>query len=178
MHILYFHIALVLMLTASLTSCATLSKQQCETGQWRQIGQKDGEQGHELEHFKHHRKACKDHGIKPDHHAYLQGREIGLRSFCTIETQFKRGLSGKEYKHVCEKFNEAALRHAYQKGQALNEVQTALFKAREQLNEVEMKSLNRNISRAEEQRLSEEQIRLEQEIERLERQEQTLTGPY
>ena len=84
-----------------LAGCATLDKEQCMRGDWRELGVKDGVSGEPAARIEEHRKACAEHGIRPDERLYMAGRAEGLREYCRIDNAFQSGLKGKQYKGVC-----------------------------------------------------------------------------
>lgn len=84
-----------------LAGCATLSKEECLSGNWRELGMKDGLNGEPAARIEEHRKACTEHGIRPDENQYLAGREEGLQEYCQIDNAFKSGLKGRRYNGVC-----------------------------------------------------------------------------
>ena len=84
-----------------LSSCATMSKEECLKGDWRGLGIKDGINGEPAIQIEEHRKACAEHGIRPDEKLYMDGRDKGLREYCLIDNAFRSGLSGRQYKGVC-----------------------------------------------------------------------------
>jgi len=84
-----------------LTGCATLNKEECLSGDWRELGLKDGINGEPAARIEEHRKACSEQGIRPDEKLYLAGRAEGLREYCQIENAFQSGLKGRQYKGVC-----------------------------------------------------------------------------
>ena len=89
-------------LVGLLAGCATLSKSQCQTGDWRAIGQADGMNGYSLARLDEHREACSKHGVTVDAGLYTAGRDLGLRSYCTTQNASKVGLAGRSYQNVCE----------------------------------------------------------------------------
>ena len=84
-----------------LTGCATLNKEECMRGDWRDLGMKDGLNGEPATQIEQHSKACAEHGIRPDERQYMEGRAEGLREYCQIENAFRSGLNGKQYQGVC-----------------------------------------------------------------------------
>ena len=84
-----------------LAGCATLDKEACMRGDWRELGVKDGVNGEPAARIEEHRKACAEHGVRPDERLYLAGRAEGLREYCRIDNAFQSGLKGKPYKGVC-----------------------------------------------------------------------------
>ena len=94
--------------TACLMSCATLNKSECETGDWRSIGLKDGSLGKVSDsRLADHSKACGKHGVRLDSEQYLGGYNDGLKSYCTTDVGFETGSDfgktsySKSYKGVC-----------------------------------------------------------------------------
>ena len=84
-----------------LAGCATLSKEECRSGNWREFGVRDGLKGEPAARIEEHRKACAEHGIRPDERRYLAGREEGLREYCRIDNAFQSGLEGRPFTGVC-----------------------------------------------------------------------------
>ena len=85
-----------------LAGCATLSKPQCQTGDWYNVGQNDGRSGYTMARLDEHREACSKHGVVIDQATYTAGRELGLKSYCTIDNAATVGLAGRSYSGVCE----------------------------------------------------------------------------
>jgi hypothetical protein len=79
-----------------LSSCASLSPEQCKTADWRQIGFSDGASGTLAGRINDHAKACAEHGIRPHLDDYLRGREQGLLSYCRPDNGFAVGRGGNE----------------------------------------------------------------------------------
>jgi hypothetical protein len=77
-----------------LASCASLSPEQCQNADWRQIGYADGANGLPGSRIQDHASACAKIGAKPDMEAYLSGRMEGLVSYCQPENGFDVGRRG------------------------------------------------------------------------------------
>ena len=88
-------------LCAGLGGCASLSESECKEGDWRSIGFKDGRSGQPVVRIQDHVKACKKHGIHPDPALYTEGRQSGLRLYCTPKSGYNTGLYGRTYYNVC-----------------------------------------------------------------------------
>jgi hypothetical protein len=84
-----------------LSGCATLNKEACLSGDWRGLGMKDGVNGESAARIEKHRKACAEHGVRPDEKLYMDGRAEGLREYCQIDNAFQSGLKGRQYQGVC-----------------------------------------------------------------------------
>jgi hypothetical protein len=84
-----------------LAGCATLNKEACLSGNWRELGVKDGINGEPAIQIEKHRKACAEHGIRPDEKLYMAGRAEGLQEYCQLDNAFQSGLKGRQYQGVC-----------------------------------------------------------------------------
>lgn len=102
-----------------LSGCATMSKDECLTVDWRTIGYEDGVAGHNGDRIASHRKACADHGVTPDLDAYQAGRQQGLREYCRAENGFHVGASGATYVGACPPELAPAFAVAYESGREL-----------------------------------------------------------
>jgi len=85
-----------------LASCATLSQEQCEAGDWRAIGFNDGADGRPADRISSHAEACSEYGISVDNALYQTGRADGLRVYCRLSNAERKGRSGERYFGVCE----------------------------------------------------------------------------
>lgn len=85
-----------------LAGCATLSKSQCQTGDWQQIGFNDGARGQTSSLFADHQKACSGHGISINRTQYMQGYNRGLQQYCTPAKAAEVGVAGHTYRNVCQ----------------------------------------------------------------------------
>ena len=117
------YIVLVL-LAASLGGCATMSADECATGNWIAVGFEDGARGYTSEQFSKHRQACAKHGVTADMQAYQQGRSQGLVEFCQPGRGFDFGSNGGQYKGVCSVELEPGFLDAYRVGQRLYTLRT------------------------------------------------------
>ncbi|HYD80827.1 MAG TPA: DUF2799 domain-containing protein [Paucimonas sp.] len=91
----------ILRLAAGLTAaallggCASLSKDECLSANWRQIGFSDGAKGLPNKQIEKHGKACAEHGVQVDLDEYLSGRQQGLQTYCQPANGFLVGRSGE-----------------------------------------------------------------------------------
>jgi outer membrane murein-binding lipoprotein Lpp len=95
------HVFIILLGMLILVGCATLNKEECLGGKWRELGAKDGINGEQAIQIEKHRKACAEHGIRPDEKLYMAGHAEGLQEYCQIDNAFRSGLEGRQYKGVC-----------------------------------------------------------------------------
>lgn len=92
----------------TVSSCATMNKDECLTADWKTIGYGDGTNGYEASRIAQHTSACAEHKIRPDLNAYNQGRDQGLNQYCIPSTGYNKGASGYRYNGVCSGHNEGA----------------------------------------------------------------------
>ena len=62
--------------------CASISKQECELGEWEQMGQVDGTKGLGEAQVLKYIKGCRKHNAIVDKRRYLKGLHLGLTDFC------------------------------------------------------------------------------------------------
>ena len=60
------------------SGCASLSKEECQTADWRTIGYEDGVQGRPEARIGEHRKACAEHGVALELETYRSGWDEGV----------------------------------------------------------------------------------------------------
>jgi|SRR6478672_11850504 len=113
-----------------LGSCATMSAEQCQAGDWSGQGYADGAAGLAMSRLNEHAEACAKHGITPNATVYAEGREHGLVQYCTWERGFREGRTGASYAGVCPSNMEAGFLPAYQDGQIVHQADQALMDAR------------------------------------------------
>ena len=99
-----------------MTGCATMSKSECNTADWRTIGYEDGSAGYSAERMAQHRKACADHGVRLALDDYQDGRQQGLREYCQPQNAYRVGAYGGNYRGVCPADLEPAFMAAYESG--------------------------------------------------------------
>lgn len=84
-----------------LSGCATLSETECASGNWQQIGYKDGKSGRDSDYIIKHESACIEYGVQLDRVAYEAGRQQGLTRYCTADNGFSRGSRGSSPNLSC-----------------------------------------------------------------------------
>jgi hypothetical protein len=104
--------------------CASMSKDECMTTDWRTVGYEDGVAGYSGSRIADHRKACAKYGVAPDLDAYQSGRTSGLREFCVPQNGFHVGAHGGTYNGVCSAQLEPAFLDAYETGRELRRLRT------------------------------------------------------
>jgi hypothetical protein len=113
--------ALLAIALAATSGCAPVSKSECQTGDWYDIGVRDGARGYGEERFLENAQACAKHGITADRERWLDGRMQGLQRYCTPHNAFEVGARNESYGGVCRQFNEDGFMRAYSAGRDLAE---------------------------------------------------------
>jgi hypothetical protein len=126
-------ITFLLMFTLGLNGCASLSKEQCLAGNWRDIGHRDGRQGYKPESLDAHNKACAEYGVTVNRDEYQQGYNEGIQTYCSPVNGRYLGERGSSYNYVCPADKEAAFLHQYRYGRELYEAQHKIKTARDDL---------------------------------------------
>ncbi|AKH99312.1 Protein of unknown function (DUF2799) [Hoeflea sp. IMCC20628] len=110
-------IALLIAVCALITSCQTLSKEECAVADWRVIGEQDGASGYNpQDRFAKHVKACTKAGVAADQTLWYQGYQKGLPRYCTPLNGLTVGSQGKSYANVCPLDLEPGFREGYDLG--------------------------------------------------------------
>lgn len=115
---------ILLCLAATLSGCATYSREECDSGNWDRIGIKDGEDGRLPDKFKQHAKACKLERSEANQSIYLAGRAKGLASYCTSARGYREGALGQTYLGTCPANLEAEFQKGYKTGKRMQEAES------------------------------------------------------
>lgn len=114
--------ALVLLACLVLTSCQTMSKEECAVADWRVIGEQDGAAGYNpQDRFARHVNACTKAGVAADQTAWYQGYQQGLPRYCTPLNGLSVGSRGQSYANVCPVNLESGFREGYELGRLHHE---------------------------------------------------------
>jgi hypothetical protein len=106
-----------LALVGSLTGCASLSKSECLSADWEDVGIRDGAYGRPEEYLIQHAKACSKVNVVPDRGAWQHGRERGLERYCVVRNAYQAGEYGNGFNlEQCVNFDQERLGDAWQKG--------------------------------------------------------------
>lgn len=116
-HIKQNHTQQLLLLGAlcmSVSSCVPhLSKAQCQSMNWHQLGYNDGSNDHPPRNLKNDIQDCAKFKIKVNTGSYHSGWAKGARDFCQPATAYNLGVHGMSFIPICptntlaEKFNAA-----------------------------------------------------------------------
>jgi len=120
----------VLILCALLASCATLSKAECEAGDWRSLGMSDGSRGLPLSQIDEHISACAKHQISVNRPLYEVGRTEGLKAYCHIDRAESDGKTGRPNYNSCTGYIGISFNRVYDKARIVYETGRELDLAR------------------------------------------------
>jgi outer membrane murein-binding lipoprotein Lpp len=101
------------------SGCASMDEDECRVADWRAIGYEDGVSGAPASHIGKRREACAEHGVRPDFAAYRQGREEGLREYCTPASGYRLGRKGRALSAICPAELQGDFRDAYKSGRKI-----------------------------------------------------------
>lgn len=109
--------ALALLACLVLTSCQTMSKEECAVADWRVIGEQDGAAGYNpQDRFARHAKAYTKAGVAADQTSWYQGYQQGLPRYCTPLNGLSVGSQGQSYANVCPVNLDSGFREGYDLG--------------------------------------------------------------
>ena len=132
-------LVLIALLPLFLSSCASLSKEECLNAQWYDIGYSDGTSGAQLSRLSEHREACSEYHITPNNSEYKKGREQGLLLYCQAENGLDVGLSGATYYRVCPKETDYLFYKNYKQGREIYNLEQEVLTMRERSNVLKKK---------------------------------------
>ncbi len=116
-----------LALVGSLSGCASLSKSECLSADWEDIGIRDGANGQPEEYLIQHAKACSKVHVVPDRGAWQHGRERGLERYCVPRRAYQNGEYGSGYNlEQCVSFDQERLTDAWRKGNDVHRLSSDL----------------------------------------------------
>lgn len=116
------------------SSCASLSPEQCQNADWRQIGYADGTSGQPGGKIQEHANACAKAGVRPDMDAYLSGRMEGLVNYCQPENGFDVGRRGAaDNAGDCPPHVWPAFLQNYRQGREINALESQVNSLRSSL---------------------------------------------
>jgi len=117
------------------SGCASgLSRDECNTADWRSIGYEDGVQGRKEARIGTHRKACARHGVVLNFEAYRRGWDEGVRRYCQPGNGYHQGRRGKSYSGVCPAQLETEFLQAYRQGRELYDLEADVERTARKLN--------------------------------------------
>ena len=104
----------------TLSGCATtqsLTPQQCQASNWQEVGYADGIRGRSGAYFGQYTNQCASViGASPNRIQWEQGRQQGLKNYCTELNAYKLGREGYDWQPVCPLEGIDKLEEAYSQG--------------------------------------------------------------
>ncbi|WP_227501957.1 MULTISPECIES: DUF2799 domain-containing protein [unclassified Psychrobacter] len=113
-------VSLITAAALTLSGCATtqsLTPQQCQTSNWQEVGYADGLRGRSGAYFGQYANQCASViGATPNRVLWEQGRQQGLKNYCTELNAYKLGREGYDWQPVCPLEGIEKLEEAYAQG--------------------------------------------------------------
>ena len=128
-----------------LSSCTSMSKEDCTDANWGKLGYKAATKGEPNSHLEDVSQQCMEYGIRPDRKKYFRGRNAGLKKFCTYESGRDYGYHGNYYRGICPKKLEKDFLRGYKFGKqelALEEQQEELRRQQEEVRRLQEEANN------------------------------------
>ena len=138
-----------------LTGCASLSKDECLSANWEDIGVRDGANGQPEEYLIQHSTACAKVNVAPDRGAWLHGRERGLERFCVPQRMYNIGeYNGSFDVGICRNFDQERLLDAYEKGREVHRRADTLSEIDAEARDIRTKLEKKDLEQKERERLA------------------------
>ena len=134
-------VLLALFALALLAGCATLDEDECRSADWYSIGVTDGIDGRGPDHILAHARACNGYGVAPLRGPWEDGRQEGLKAYCTPERAWREGARGKILSNVCPAEDRAFLTRQNRDGLAWHRIGQEMASI-----ESRMREINRTLS--------------------------------
>jgi len=108
--------------TVGLTSCATISEDECIAGSWQEIGFRDGENGKSRSKLADYAETCIKYNVTPDRLSYFQGFEQGLLRYCSYDKGFNTGEYGNSANEECRSVPDNGYFAGYEEGRIIYDI--------------------------------------------------------
>ena len=166
----YRYAVLASLAAVFLTSCNSMSKEECAVADWAVVGETDGASGREpQERFAAHVKSCARINIVPDQSAWYKGYQVGVQRYCVPLNGLSRGEAGDPYYNVCPPEQSAAFLQAYGVGRKAYEERSRVNSLRNSISSKEA-SINRLYEDLKNTTDIQQQRNIRDEIDRLDRE--------
>lgn len=124
-------------LSGWIAGCSTISKEQCQVGDWNGIGEADGTKGKDKNAFYKYTEECAEYGVKPNHEQYKAGYAVGVKTYCTPQNGWEKGRSGARYYNVCPKTLSAAFLKNYNKGKKVWKLHNKIGQLKQKISQID-----------------------------------------
>ena len=95
----------LLFLLFILSGCSSISKEECASQNWFDLGKSDASSGIAIPKTNDYKNDCFEYGIEIKEKEYLRGFEAGVKSYCTFYNGLDRGESGGSVHSKCEELS-------------------------------------------------------------------------
>jgi hypothetical protein len=102
-----------------LSSCSSMSNEECRVADWRLLGYEDAMAGRSTANIASYRRACAGVAVVPDLDLYRQGHQEGARQYCTVANGYRAGSNGSSYQGICPVDLELTFMQGFQDGRSL-----------------------------------------------------------
>jgi hypothetical protein len=145
------YLPLSVFIAVGLQGCANLSQDDCRSADWYTIGYQDGLQGRVSRPVADHQQACAERDVTVLVARYTQGRNDGLKQFCSPGNGFRLGLKGDQYNGACLAYSEQEFLPAYEQGKEIFEAELQVRRLGEilQVNTSELENLTVSVQQKE-----------------------------
>ncbi len=130
-------VSIVLVAVVLISSCASMTENECLTVNWLDQGFRDGRNGQALSRLEEHRQACAKVGVTPNRQLYFQGRDQGILHYCSPQNALQEGLKGQPYRNACPAHLEHGFLVAYDKGKQIYDAEQRVEKLNQQSSQLE-----------------------------------------
>lgn len=131
------YLILLIMISSLLSGCETMSREECLSADWYQIGYQAGREGKERSHIEDIAASCARIHISPDRGSYFSGRERGLREYCSPSHGFNLGTNGNTIRQVCPPESANRFEAAYSQGRKVYDARQQVKRLNEKRHKLE-----------------------------------------
>lgn len=132
-----FRLAAIIALAFLVSSCASITQDECRAGDWETIGKRDAVEGHAPSRLEEHAKVCANFRIVPEEDAYMAGWDEGILIYCTPVNGFNVGRANSGYHGLCPAEVAGSFLEGRQVGLALGDVERRVASAQGRLDSAE-----------------------------------------
>lgn len=120
----------------SLSGCATLNKNECQTVDWEQLGLQNGQSGQPQTYIAEHQKACAEYKLPVDTAKWEAGWQKGIRNYCTPANGLAVGRQGRTDASMCPADQMQQFSYYNQIGGRVYSAQSEVDSARAELDQI------------------------------------------
>jgi hypothetical protein len=134
--------------------CASISKSECLSANWEDVGVRDGANGRGEEYLIQHSKACAAVNVTPDRESWLKGRDRGLERFCVPQRAYQIGEYGGHFDvGICLGFDEDRLARAHDRGRDVYRLSQDITSLNNEIHSLRTLLENKDLEQKERERL-------------------------